>query len=156
MITFLVSGLWHGANWTFVAWGGMHGLFQIVEKMLGLNKKLHTGLLKSIRIFITFIVVSFAWIFFRQPTFSEAWNQIVRIFTNHELTIHFSTESIIFMAFALGIVIIKNVADEWQIKYLDAFHCRYKAVRWCTYMFLLVSILLMGVFDASQFIYINF
>ena len=156
LVTFLVSGLWHGANWTFVAWGGMHGFFQIVEKMLGINKKLSFGILKAVRITITFIVVSFAWIFFRQPTFAEAWNQIKRILFNHDLTIHFSTESIIFMSFALGVVVLKDVVDEWKLKNLDAFHSPYRAIRWGTYMFLLVAILLTGVFDSSQFIYINF
>lgn len=156
LITFLVSGLWHGANWTFVAWGGMHGLFQIVEKMLGLNKWLHTGIVKVVRISLTFLLVSFAWIFFRQPTFSSAWNQITRIFTNHDLSIHFTTESLFYMSFALGVVIIKDIVDEWQIKKLDAFHSLYKVVRWATYLFLLSAIMLVGVFDASQFIYINF
>ena len=155
-VTFLVSGLWHGANWTFVAWGGMHGLFQVVEKMLGLNKRYSTGILKTIRIIVTFLLVSFAWIFFRQPTFSGAWSQLVRIFTNHDMTIHFTTESIFFMVFALGIVLLKDIIDEWHIKWIDAFHSPYKAVRWTTYLFLLSSIMLMGVFDASQFIYINF
>lgn len=156
LITFLVSGLWHGANWTFVAWGGMHGLFQIIEKMLGLNKKEHTGIVKGIRILVTFLVVSFAWIFFRQPTFSGAWSQIERIFTNHDTTLHFTTESIIFMLFALSIVILKDVVDEWKIKQIDGFHSSHKVFRWAVYLFLLTSILLMGVFDASQFIYINF
>jgi D-alanyl-lipoteichoic acid acyltransferase DltB (MBOAT superfamily) len=156
MITFLVSGLWHGANWTFVVWGGMHGAFQVFEKWLGISKKESKGLLKFIRIVVTFIVVSFAWIFFRQPTFSEAWNQISRIFTNHDLSIHFTTEALVFMAFSLGLVILKDIVDEFKIKNLDAFNSPYKLVRWMTYMCLLAIILLMGVFDTSQFIYINF
>lgn len=156
LVTFLVSGLWHGANWTFVAWGGMHGLLQIIEKMIGFNKKEHTGIIKGIRILVTFLVVSFAWVFFRQPTFSGAWSQIERIFTNHDTTLHFTTESIIFMLFALSIVILKDVVDEWKIKQIDGFHSSHKVFRWAVYLFLLTSILLMGVFDASQFIYINF
>lgn len=155
-ITFLISGLWHGANWNFVAWGGMHGIFQVFEKILGLNKKINKGLLKSLRILITFIIVSIAWIFFRQPTFSSAWNQIMRIFMNHDLTLHFTTESLIFMVFSLLVVIIKEIVDEWQLRKIDLFHSSYKIIRWATYMFLLISILLCGVFDASQFIYINF
>lgn len=156
MITFLVSGLWHGANWTFVAWGGMHGFFQIFEKMLGWNKNLHNGVIRVLRIFVTYIIVSFAWIFFRQPTFSAAWNQIVRIVTNHDMTIHYSKESVIFMTFALGVVTMKDVVDECQIKGMDLFHGTNMVIRWFFYMFLLASILLAGVFDTSQFIYINF
>ena len=114
------------------------------------------GIIKGIRIAITFIVVSFAWIFFRQPSFVEAWEQIIRIFTNHDLTIHFSMESMCFMSFAICLVVLKEVAEEWNIKWLNFLHSRYVFVRWVTYAFILSCILLMGVFDNSQFIYVNF
>ena len=156
MVTFLVSGLWHGANWTFVAWGGMHGVFQIIEKMVGLNKKEHTGIFKGIRIVVTFLVVSFAWVFFRQPTFTDAWNQIVRIFTNYDMTLHFTSESLFYMLLGISIVVIKDMTDEWNLSCIDVFHSKYKVVRWTTYLFLITAILLTGVFDTSQFIYINF
>ena len=156
LITFLVSGLWHGANWTFVVWGGLHGIFQIAEKMLGMNKKFHSGLLKAFRIILTFMLATFAWIFFRQPTFAEAWNQIYRIFTNYDMTLHFTSESLAYIGFGIAVVVIKDIIDEWQIKKFDAFHSPYKVVRWATYLFLLSAIIMMGVFDASQFIYINF
>lgn len=46
LVTFLVSGIWHGANWTFIVWGGIHGVFQIIEKALGWNKKDSKGIVK--------------------------------------------------------------------------------------------------------------
>lgn len=156
IVTFLVSGLWHGANWTFVAWGGGHGLLQVFEKMFGLNRNETNGFLKVVRVLATFILVSFLWIFFRQPTFLDAWGQMKRMFVNHDLTIHFSMESMIFMAFALVVMAIKEISDEYNIKWLDMFHSRFVFVRWFSYVFLLLCILLMGVFDNSQFIYINF
>ena len=155
-ITFLVSGIWHGANWTFIAWGIMHGFFQIIEKLLGINKIQSKGLLKGLRIVLTFVIVSFALIFFRQPTFSDAWAQISRIFTNHDLVLHFSTESLFFMAFAIGIVVFKELAEEWNVKRLDIMNSPHVVVRWFSYIFILSCILLMGVFDNSQFIYVNF
>ena len=74
LITFLVSGLWHGASWTFVFWGGMHGLAQIIENLANsLLKKIRA---KKVGKFISFIVVfafcNIAWVFFRAKTFSDA------------------------------------------------------------------------------------
>lgn len=65
-VTFLVSGIWHGANWTFIVWGCMHGLLQIAEKALGWQK--YEGRNFGIRIArmgITFLLVDFAWVFFK-------------------------------------------------------------------------------------------
>lgn len=81
-ITFLVSGIWHGANWTFIIWGVLHGLFQILEKILGLQKyDGKSSVHKTFRIFITFMLVNFAWIFFRMPTVHDAVEYIIRMFT---------------------------------------------------------------------------
>ena len=81
MVTFLVSGLWHGANWTFIVWGGLHGALQIIEKMLGLDPKGRYGkpsiYIKPLRILTTFLFVNFAWIFFRAPSIAVAGNFVV-------------------------------------------------------------------------------
>ena len=71
-VTFLVSGIWHGANWTFIIWGCMHGICQIIEKMLGQQKCEYGRFGKSVKIIITFLIVNFAWIFFRMPTIGDA------------------------------------------------------------------------------------
>lgn len=69
LITFLLSGLWHGASGTFVFWGGIHGCAQIVENILQLHKKKKTKYLSMV---IVFLFVTFAWIFFRADTLQEA------------------------------------------------------------------------------------
>lgn len=69
LITFLLSGLWHGANGTFVFWGGIHGCAQIVEDVFKLNKKKRFRYLSMV---IVFLFVTFAWIFFRADTLREA------------------------------------------------------------------------------------
>lgn len=71
-ITFLVSGLWHGANWTFVFWGALHGVGQIVENSLNIKKCDKKGLDWLLRILITFVFVMFAWIFFRSASIVDA------------------------------------------------------------------------------------
>ena len=70
MITFIISGLWHGANWTFVIWGSIHGLAQIIENIFTRNKQTNSH--RALRVLMTFIFCSFAWVFFRAGTISEA------------------------------------------------------------------------------------
>jgi len=156
-VTFLVSGIWHGANWTFVIWGMLHGMFQIIEKVLGLHKSNSIGITKIIRIFVTFILVNFVWVFFRMPTLENATNIICRMFTNRELSIVEITPSMVmFIIISLGIVFIKDLLDEFSNSNYRLFHIPNLFVRWSVYIILLFIILTCGVFDASQFIYVNF
>jgi D-alanyl-lipoteichoic acid acyltransferase DltB (MBOAT superfamily) len=85
MLTMLVGGLWHGAGWTFVAWGAIHGTGLVAERWWqdrpGFVERPLTGLRLARRRFLTFQVVCFAWIFFRADSFGDAWDLIVRLFT---------------------------------------------------------------------------
>ena len=88
MITFLLGGLWHGASWTFVVWGGIHGLFLSYEHWRQARRARHvhhleppdTGLRRALRRFAIFQVVCLAWIFFRADTFKNAADVLTRIF----------------------------------------------------------------------------
>ena len=68
LITFLVSGLWHGANWTFILWGGIHGIGLLCEKFV---KRTNTSL-RLLNVFITFSLVMLAWVFFRSSNIQNA------------------------------------------------------------------------------------
>lgn len=85
MIVFVVSGLWHGAAYTFLIWGALHGLCMIVEKMLYGDKLKHIGndfsLVNGCRMFATFFFVNFAWIFFRLDSLDKVQYAISHIFT---------------------------------------------------------------------------
>jgi alginate O-acetyltransferase complex protein AlgI len=74
MITMLLGGLWHGAQWTFVAWGGFHGVLLCVERVLriGRAEQPRTGLAVAARIALTFCLVTLAWVLFRSPSFGVA------------------------------------------------------------------------------------
>lgn len=72
IITMLLGGLWHGANWTFIFWGALHGVALCIDKILPKKKEKHI-VLKILDILGTFLFVSFAWIFFRSESFSKAW-----------------------------------------------------------------------------------
>lgn len=84
MIVFLLSGLWHGADWKFIVWGGLHGAYLVLGRLFSSgfsNSKNATysgkRFLKAIHIFWTFILVTFAWIFFRASSIAEAF-EIIR------------------------------------------------------------------------------
>lgn len=76
MITMLLGGLWHGASWTFVVWGGLHGLYLAVERMLteafGARTIFHTPAFKLAAAAFTFVMVCVAWVFFRAKDFGQA------------------------------------------------------------------------------------
>lgn len=156
-LTFLVSGVWHGANWTFIVWGGIHGLFQILEKMLGLNKLQSNGTGKFIRVIATFLIVNLAWIFFRMPTLGQACEVVKLMFFNHQTSLATITPSMaLFIIISIIIVVLKDLMDECLPLRYTLFHHKHTLVRWTVYVVLMCMILTCGVFDNSQFIYVSF
>lgn len=82
MLTMLLGGLWHGASWKFVVWGGLHGMMLVIEKMITRYISIpKSWITQCLGIFITFHFVCFAWIFFRAENFSTAWEVIRQIAT---------------------------------------------------------------------------
>lgn len=156
-ITFLVSGIWHGANWTFIVWGCMHGLFQIVEKVMGWQKyEGHNLGVKAIRICVTFLLVNFAWVFFRMPSIGEAWGAICRMFTKFGMPnlSDLGGAAIIMVAIGLFVLLFKDIRDEFfsdKFRVLDR-----KVVRWVIYVVLFCMVLNFGILDGGQFIYVSF
>ncbi|EKD94504.1 MAG: hypothetical protein ACD_26C00034G0039 [uncultured bacterium] len=90
MIAFLVSGLWHGAGWTFVIWGGLHGFYLLIfnwadsfnKRFLKMGVKSSNWFDNFIQTFITFSLVSFAWIFFRARDLDQALYIVTHLFSN--------------------------------------------------------------------------
>jgi D-alanyl-lipoteichoic acid acyltransferase DltB (MBOAT superfamily) len=89
MVTMLLGGLWHGANWTFVVWGGLHGLYLWVEKFFRDQRESSAGgdLVASghpwrgfFFAFLTFMLVNITWVFFRAGTFGKAWQMLQSMF----------------------------------------------------------------------------
>lgn len=156
-LTFLVSGIWHGANWTFIIWGMIHGLFQIVEKMFGLNNIKSNGWGRFIRVLITFFIVNIAWVFFRMPTLNQANDVINKMFSNHQGTLVTITPTMrLFIIVSISVVVLKDLIDEFLPQRYTLFHHKHALVRWTVYVVLMCLILTCGVFDNSQFIYVSF
>ena len=162
MITFLVSGVWHGANWTFIFWGLIHGMLQCIEKILGIDPKGKfanhplSKKLTPIRILITFLLVNFAWILFRLPSLEVANIVFSKIFTWEGSGLFLpSNSTLAFMLIALTIVISKDICEEYFSK-IQLFNNQNVVVRWSSYLIIITLIMLCGVFDSSQFIYVKF
>ncbi len=156
-VTFLVSGVWHGANWTFIIWGCLHGVFQIVEKAFGGQKyEGHNWAVKSIRICVTFMLVNFAWVFFRMPSLREAWGIIVRMFTNvgSPSLLGMDPASAIIVIISLPVLLFKDIREEFSASNCGILNNRF--VQWGIYVTLFCMILMFGVLDGGQFIYVSF
>lgn len=157
LVTFLVSGIWHGANWTFIVWGAIHGVLQIIEKALGWQKyEGKTWGVRLIRICSTFLLVTFAWIFFRMPTINDAAAFINQIFNNPGIPSlsDLGKSGIIMTGVGLLVLCFKDLRDEFfPVKF--AFLNK-KIVRWTIYIVLFALVLSFGVLDGGQFIYVSF
>jgi len=101
MLTMVLGGLWHGAAWTFVAWGTIHGIGLAIERAIGWRPV--TRAQQWFGRVLTFHVVCFAWIFFRADTFSRAGQVIERLFTGWGQSSPLVTTSVV-LAIVVGIV----------------------------------------------------
>jgi D-alanyl-lipoteichoic acid acyltransferase DltB (MBOAT superfamily) len=101
LLTMLLGGLWHGAAWTFVAWGGIHGLGLAVERATGWRP--HTRAQQWLGRVITFHVVCFGWVFFRADSFSRAGDVLRRLFDAWGQSSPLVTTSVV-LAIVVGIV----------------------------------------------------
>ncbi len=153
-VTFLVSGLWHGANWTFVVWGALNGIYLIVEALL--FKKNRKGIFN---VLITFCLINFAWIFFRANSIESALYIVKTICTNPGRLYIGSGDDIAASIYAT-LAIIMLVSVEMKKEYFDSLFSisksRYEGVRLTAYAIVLFTIFYFGVFGKSQFIYFQF
>lgn len=163
MITFLVSGFWHGANWTFIVWGGIHGLAQAVEHYMFLYKKRKRTLLSTISVFG---FCTFAWIFFRAENISDAIWILQHIFDGVMYNpLMFLKNGFRVMGlgklrlFELGSAIVLLIAYDFanlKIDVIAAIGELSAHVRWGVYYLFVILIIYMGSFGSSQFIYFQF
>lgn len=159
MIVFVVSGIWHGAAYTFLIWGAFHGFCMIVErlaygdKIKQISEKL--TFVNVLRILFTFCVVSLAWIFFRAATINDALTIIIKIFTNFGRPFFNITTLAYGFAFLL-VVFVKDLIDEYLPGKLLLFNNKKAVIRWVSYVIVVAVVLLFGVLDGGSFIYFQF
>ena len=172
-VVFLVSGLWHGANWTFVVWGALHGfylVFALVTKPFRnrLNKLVHLDKLPFLDSLITFGLVTFAWIFFRAKDVQTAWYIIRKLFLGFpQVVTTWINHHSVFQP--LGLPRLYLILCVFLIIFLEAIHYlkgklnvpklflqQPVFIRWSVYYAVFLIILLLGVFENRQFIYFQF
>ena len=179
MLVFLVSGLWHGANWTFVVWGLIHGCVLVLEillvRFLGKQWALFSSgrtratrfLLVGLRWALTQTVVLVGWVFFRAESVPDAITILTKSWTGGAAALELARGNVrqlignepIFelfvFVFAVALLFIHDVVDnKWgQDQALDSLPA---VARWCIYYFIILFILSFGISDAAQFIYFQF
>lgn len=153
-VTFVVSGIWHGANWTFFCWGSLHGVLLCIEKALGFSKRRFSGMEKFLHWAVTFVLVCFAWIMFRAKNLSDAMAIATGIFTNPGVP-YLDYATFIAVGMAMIVLLAKEFADEYQWKTRIA-----ESDSWLVrhvYLVVMISyIILFGVLGGDQFIYFQF
>ena len=159
MIVFMVSGLWHGAAYTFVIWGAMHGACMVIERLVYGDKiKTITNKLSvanALRWMVTFAIVNFAWIFFRVNNLSDVMTIFQKIFTNTG-RIFIDADTMLYAFMFAILVFVVDFVDEYYSGKVRLLNSRYTIVRWATYIALVVMVLLFGVLDGGSFIYFQF
>ena len=157
MITFLVSGIWHGANWTFVLWGALHGCYQVIGNIFRkyiYTPKYSTVISKVVSTLFCFVIVAFAWIFFRANNVNDAFLIIEKIFTQQGALFVDSLSFVCGFA-GLFILIIKDFKDNFNIN-IHFMHSKYVVIRYISVVALITYIILFGSFGSGQFIYFQF
>ena len=174
LITFLVSGLWHGADWTFVIWGLLHGAFLVTEnhsELASWKNMSKTRVVRWIRIIFDFILITAAWVFFRASTFQDAAYIFKNIFSKGPVIppeVGYKTSDVFVLLgidslwdgakpiIAFVVLFIYDVVgqkrDLWKIV-----SRRPAVVRWIFYIFIAIVIVFMKPeFQDAQFIYFKF
>lgn len=167
-VIFLISGFWHGANWTFIAWGAYHALLFLPLILLGKNRKFTNQIAEerllptcreTIQMLLTFILVVMGWIIFRAETISQAWDFLSDICANGLFNRPYIQGLRHAGPLVIGIFIM--IAVEWWNRAENhglginkTIPCQW--VRRAVYVGLTMYILYFGKFDYNQFIYFQF
>jgi alginate O-acetyltransferase complex protein AlgI len=172
-ITFVVSGLWHGADWKFVIWGGLHGVFLIISYMIsGFKEKVvnATGyyrfgnVRKGVQIALVFTLVTFAWIFFRANTFSDSIYIVSHLFTgigdqlgDLSMVFRLGLNEFEFIILILSLIIFEAVHFMQRTGSVrDKLEKKSPVIRWALYYSLVMWILFFQMRSSGQFIYFQF
>lgn len=179
MITFLVSGLWHGASWHYVVWGGLNGFYQVIGRMTKqAREKLRAALhiredgmpLRIFQTVVTFLLASFAWLFFRADGLGNAYGMLRLALTNGVWLRQLSDGTIFMMGlsrlgiyqliFALIMLLVVDICHERGVSFRRWIAARPIAVRWGIYMITLLAFLVLVIQNygrpAAEFIYFQF
>jgi D-alanyl-lipoteichoic acid acyltransferase DltB (MBOAT superfamily) len=163
-LVFLISGLWHGANWTYLIWGGLNGLYLV---FLLATKNIRTKIANAIfgnkfhslrnllSILITFAFVSISWIFFRANNVHDGFYVLSSILKLHG-PLFIDATNITYSIMGILILLIIEFRQEYSGEKFKFMNNENVVVRYSIYLMLIFLIIIFGVFDGGQFIYFQF
>jgi alginate O-acetyltransferase complex protein AlgI len=162
---FLISGLWHGANWTYIIWGALNGFYLVfaivsqnfrnkVNDIIGLTRL--PKLSHLVQILTTFALSCFAWIFFRANNVEDAFRIISKIASFNGPVFYESISDIFYPIISIMLLLSVEFKNEFYKGDFSFFHNKNWVIRYSSYVTLILIILMIGVFDGGQFIYFQF
>lgn len=172
---FMISGLWHGANWTFIVWGALHGIYLVIG-LLTKNMRnqfiARTGFTilnqPLLNIAFTYVLAAFAWIFFRANTLHDAWYIIRHLFDHSTGTWReidytgIATVKVFYKSYEwlalVGALLILVIIERAQFRHSinNWIQRQQTPIRWAIYYGIVLYIGLLGAFEHVQFIYFQF
>jgi len=169
LVVFLLSGLWHGASWTFAVWGLLHGFYLVVEELVTRAARSWAGrprrvwarkLLEACRLCVVFGAVTIAWVFFRAASLGDAWTVLQgMVSSNFRLrevgTLGLAPLELLFAFYGIAVLVIVDTAGA-QWPRVVAFYQNHTALRQACHVALIYSMVFFGVFGRLEFIYFQF
>ncbi|WP_238318742.1 MBOAT family O-acyltransferase [Peptoniphilus senegalensis] len=169
LIVFLTSGLWHGAELSFVLWGLIHGVFNVIENIFGINKKSKRNILvDTVRRLITFTIVVFAFIYFRAENIHHG-NEYLMAIINNKSSLNllddlsktsFGISNIYPLLAGILILFVFDLLKYNKINLSEAILKLILPIRWLIYLAFIFAIIIFGIygpeFSESAFIYFQF
>ena len=162
-IIFIVSGFWHGANWTFLAWGALNAIYFLPLLLLNKNRNNTDTVAKGkylpsfkelTQMVITFILIVFSWVFFRAESIGHAYSILTEIFSNTFFTLpEIAPKTLIILIFIFLILEWNGRNQEYSLAQIEY---KWKSpFRWSLYLLLFFSLFIFSSYK-SQFIYFQF
>jgi alginate O-acetyltransferase complex protein AlgI len=156
LLVFLLSGLWHGANYTFLIWGGIHGVLVILDtffrRKFSFASRLHSPFFDAFQVLFTFFIVMLAWIFFRATSLDNALSifKVMANFSIHDsISLALNSNELSFSFFLITFLLAKDrLIPVFQFGTNGGFWVFHIVLAFCCYLF--------GVFNLTQFIYFQF
>ncbi len=163
MLAFFVSGVWHGAAWTYIAWGVIQGIYLSIE---ALTKNSRTNFENKYKLVgkwwytlicccIVFVLFAFSQIFGHCADLKEAGVVIGKIFGDSG-SLFMDQSSLIYGGLMLFILFLKDLRDEFFPKHFLCFNSKYIVIRFLSFIFITILVIWCGVLNSSQFIYFKF
>jgi alginate O-acetyltransferase complex protein AlgI len=160
MVVFLLSGAWHGANWTFVIWGGLNGLYVAASTVFKRSAAAPGIARRAIGAIVTFHAVLMTWVFFRAASLSDAATIFKRTagavpLLPRLLRIRLQDPAVLLAIATIAVLVIVELADEGRPMW-DRLRERPLAFRWAVYYALLAALVVLGTWNLRQFVYMQF